>query len=1022
MSSSDDLLAKFRRSTGTPLLAPVPNAKAREALVPEYERVEPAARPLLEVAEELAVQEKGLEEIKRAYSSYACSASFSMFCREAWHTVEQSTTLQWSWQHEIICATLSAVFFDWLKQKRSPSALHYENAVKNVLFNVPPGTLKPVHVDGLVTTSRGLIRAGDVVVGDQVITHRGRLRTVTALSERKTLPTLTLETHRGRRVRTAYDHPVLTQRGWVEAGKVKLGDRLAEVHAEDSIGIPSSHAEARLIGYLIGDGCFQNGGASFTNQDPESVADFQVCASELGFDCSVRERSPSYTGSSTSVIGLKFRKPAVDAPCSRCALAPRKPPHYLCAKCCNERQRANHAGKPFDFVSKQGQHAVREWSTKHDLLDKNSFEKRVPKQIMQADEDTIAEYLAAYWACDGGIQDRRDAPRAARPGQKTCSVRIDATTVSEGLARDHLLLFQRLGLSFRLHRQVSKLSSAMVGRSKARVGDDYISWGLSASDQDTVAKFMEKIAPRIRHEKSRRAPGTVRTEFDATLHADEVVTIGHEEDVECVCFAVEEDHSFVYQGVAVHNSRIASVFFPAWVWIHDPSFRFIAISVNEQAAMRDARDMRVVLQSDWYQNAFTPQWKFKADQDAVSEFGNTKGGWRLSKASGSEIVGLRGDALIADDMNNPNDAFNDKAREDVNTLWTNNVQNRVNSLQHSLRIGIQQKTHHKDWSAFVLKRDGEWSPTNRLGWLQVVIPAEYDPQRAFRMPPELVAALGEVAALTVLADPRRIKGETIDPIRFPLSLLEDLRKQSEGTNYYQTQYLQRPSAEGGDMIRIEHFSYFSLDPGVRPEVDISDACDRPRPAGAHAGRAELVGAATHRPGEFAFDEVIITVDCAAKETQKGSQWGLVAMGRRGGRRYVLDNRTRRGNILAIFEVLKEMILLWGPSVILVEDKAAGPDLRIRLESEMNSGDLPPTAIESIKVATGKIQRLSTVLSLFRAGMVSFRDGATWLGTVAEELCSFPNFGTDDIVDSITQALIYWMSTEEDGGYSLVGCG
>jgi hypothetical protein len=101
------------------------------------------------------------------------------------------------------------------------------------------------------------------------------------------------------------------------------------------------------------------------------------------------------------------------------------------------------------------------------------------------------------------------------------------------------------------------------------------------------------------------------------------------------------------------KSRIIAVCFQPWCWLDEPGMKFICLSVNEDATLRDGRMSRDLIRSEWYQRTFHPRWKLRLDQDAISNYGNDHGGDRLSRAAGSEIVGLRGDCLLIDDPNNP---------------------------------------------------------------------------------------------------------------------------------------------------------------------------------------------------------------------------------------------------------------------------------------------------------------------------------------------------------------------------------
>lgn len=78
----------------------------------------------------------------------------------------------------------------------------------------------------LVATEFGDLPIEEVTVGTLVRTHVGRLRAVHRLSKRAHRGELVVITAGGDLLETTPEHPLLTQRGWVRAGAVKLGDQL----------------------------------------------------------------------------------------------------------------------------------------------------------------------------------------------------------------------------------------------------------------------------------------------------------------------------------------------------------------------------------------------------------------------------------------------------------------------------------------------------------------------------------------------------------------------------------------------------------------------------------------------------------------------------------------------------------------------------------------------------------------------------------------------------------------------------
>lgn len=476
------------------------------------------------------------------------------------------------------------------------------------------------------------------------------------------------------------------------------------------------------------------------------------------------------------------------------------------------------------------------------------------------------------------------------------------------------------------------------------------------------------------------------------------------------------------------KSRCLSVLFPAWAWLHCPGMKFLCLSVNDDAMLRDARLSRDVIRSPWYLKTFGVEWSIKSDQDAGSNYGITSGGERISMASKSEIVGLRADCLIIDDPNNPKKSENEKERAEVNSLWSTNQWNRVNDLAKSLRIGVQQRTHEEDWTGAVLEAQGEWSEDNRGGWLHIVLPAEYESSRKFVMPERMQRALRAMDLAPediVVEDPRTDEGESLDPIRLSRSVLADLRKHWRGTNNYAGQMQQRPASSEGNKISSKWWGWCKLAGGVREDLDAlgisgpTSAEGRPRPAGTHSGEAKVIHQRHYSPGEWDFDWITISIDCASKKTEKGSNYGILVVAGKGGQRFVLDDATQRGALHEIIEVLvgsdanperprdKGLVQRWRPTSILIEDKAAGDNVMDTLREQMAAGDVPMVVIETCDPGNAdKEMRLEAATPYIKNGQVFLLDGADWLEEFVEEFRLYPAGKRDDRVDALSQILNY----------------
>lgn len=84
----------------------------------------------------------------------------------------------------------------------------------------------------LVHTSRGVVPVEQVRVGDEVLTHEGRSRPVTASRRFDATPIVRISTDAGHELRTSGNHQYWTPRGWVRADELRTGDQVFASDAE----------------------------------------------------------------------------------------------------------------------------------------------------------------------------------------------------------------------------------------------------------------------------------------------------------------------------------------------------------------------------------------------------------------------------------------------------------------------------------------------------------------------------------------------------------------------------------------------------------------------------------------------------------------------------------------------------------------------------------------------------------------------------------------------------------------------
>lgn len=823
--------------------------------------------------------------------------SLHEFCRQAWHVVEPGVQFVDGRHIGLICEHLEAVSL---------------GQIKKLLINVPPGTMKPVDErEPVLVKGWGRIPLADVQVGDQILTHSGRYRRVLAVHEQGQLGVWKICTHAGRVVRAAPDHPFLTTRGWIQVKELNAGDVLAAVIPQEPAGTDvMSDQEARLLGYLVGDGCTLHQ-CEVTNGDEAILLDVEHCAASLGFF--TRRKSKPGCKASTIVIKAsadKWRGPWGCSP-------------------------------------------VTAWLKRHELKGKSSYTKRIPNEVLAAGDRAIAQFVGAYWSCDGMC-----SPRIPN------SIRVQAETVSAGLAVDvqHALL--RLGIEARVIRK------EMAFESK-RQGNRYVSWRIALSTQNQVALFAERV-PMAHPAKTAAMLGMTPTEFPRVLSEDKIVSVEPDGFAACRCLSVEEDSSFTASDLAVHNSLITSVFWPSWEWIRNPASRWFFASYGSELSTRDSLRCRNVIQSDWYQLCWGDRFSLVADQNQKTKFENDHRGWRMSTSVGGAGTGAHPDFLVADDPHSAQQAESDVERQEAINWWTGTISTRGKS-RGVRQVVIMQRLDENDLSGYLLEQGG---------WEHVCLPMRYEPGRMKH------TSIGG-------CDWRQADGELLWPELFPekpvLELERDLTsRRAPG------QLQQRPTAKGGDLFKREWFLYFTCK---------SLPAGKKAPPGSGSGRLACYFELLDRNGKkkrvFPWDCWWFQACDTATDEKESSAYTVVGT-------FAV---TPEGDLLA-FDVDRQRLEIPKQYGFLIRKRHEFDWVDFQAVEKASSGigliqlgKAKGTPFRVLTADKSKEQRAETASIMSEGGSIYFLRGALWLPDFEAELVTFLRGKHKDQADVLSYAAL-----------------
>lgn len=912
----------------------------------------------------------GIQRLKFLEQTERYEDSLIDFVEAAWPSIDAAPYKR-NWAVDAVAEHLQAVT---------------EGEIKRLLINIPFRSGKPVERSALVLTKRGLIPLGEVVKGDLVFTHRSRWRRVTAVHQQGLLPVVRLTSRSGRAVEAAHDHPFLTPEGWVDAGKLRVSDVLGLVpmHGlQEQCGSDTiTPEEARLLGYLVGDGhC--SGTPNITSADDDCAADIMHCARAVGFDPSEQKYRMASTGYMLRRIALR----AV---------------HHGSA-----RRKKGYLGP------------VRQWVSKHGLDHQSSYTKMVPQAVMRGSNEIVSNFLAAYWSCDGHVLVKESKGSAEHD-----SVILGCDTVNRSLAMQVQALLLRLGIHSRVRKKTLNLKTA-------KQGDTYTSYPLVISDQDNVGRFALQI--RMPHSKNGKllAARKRRFDFDRSLIGDvvdEIEALG--EPKECMCLTVEEDESFTANGFAVHNSKLASVCFPAWTWarrhitpVSGPQTQILCASYGDKLGLPLSNLTRRLILSPWYQQRWASRVKLTSDQNTKHQFDTTAGGSRITTSVTGGLLGIGGTIILVDDPHSTEDVESEAERETVLNFWREIASTRLNDPENSAIIVIMQRLHEEDVSGHIL------GGPNAGDWTHLMIPMSYDWPRHCAtgigwQDPRGLDDAGE-PLVTMGADgwePRdgeaareldERQGELMWPDRFGAGWLA--ATEAELGPYMSSGRLQQqPQPKHGGIFKRHWFQLWAPPSGKFPQfeyivasLDSAFTEDQENDPSALTVWGTFMHPELKRPCIMLIDAWRKFLEMHGEPTprlpqetpQVGDDQATVARKDIAWKRRVSDG-------WGLVEWVGYTCRLRHVDRLLIEGKASGITAAQEV-SRLYARE--PWSVELCPVKGDKVARALSVQPTFAQGLI-WAPAREWAETLIDEMCVFPKGRFDDGTDSATQAIKHLRTT------------
>lgn len=401
------------------------------------------------------------------------------------------------------------------------------------------------------------------------------------------------------------------------------------------------------------------------------------------------------------------------------------------------------------------------------------------------------------------------------------------------------------------------------------------------------------------------------------------------------------------------KSTLATKAFPAWFLGRNPNKKIITVSYGAELATEFGRDVRNLIDTEEFQDLFPI--RLRKDSKAANRWNTDNGGAYIATGIGGPVIGKGGDIIIVDDPHkNRKEADSRTFSDDVSNYYQSTLYSRQQPGGKTAIVVIMQRWNTYDLAGRLL--DLAKSDPKADQWEIVEMPAIHD---------------GEGNAV----DPDHPKAQALCPEMFDLGSLESIKVNS-GPRNWASQYQQKPSIDGGEIVKTEWFGYWSDDPS-------------------HEGCIRL-------PEHF--DEIIQSWDLSFKGAEESSMVVGQTWGFRGANIFLLDEVRK---IMSFVETLRNFTMFaskW-PNARrkLVEDKANGPALESVLKNKISGIVLEP-------VNGDKTARLWAVTPPMAAGNVFLpspsQSGYIWVQDWLQEVGNAPNGAYNDRPDAMSQAINY----------------
>lgn len=401
------------------------------------------------------------------------------------------------------------------------------------------------------------------------------------------------------------------------------------------------------------------------------------------------------------------------------------------------------------------------------------------------------------------------------------------------------------------------------------------------------------------------------------------------------------------------KSTIVTIMWPVWLWVQDATLRIITNSYSGGLSIEHATKSKDIIQSDKFRALF-PHIQIRKDKSGKQNYENTETGYRYATSTGATITGFHAHVIINDDPVNPKQAESEPLRVQANE-HTKTLSSRKVDKANTPVVTIMQRLHEEDVTGYMLKKKGE-------NIRHICLPAE-DCNDV--KPAEL-----RKNYIDGLLDPKRLNRIVLQEAMVDL-----------GSRGYAGQYMQTPSADGGNIIKENWFRRISY--------------------------ADFRALRFNEPIHFFLDTAY---DEKKKKTDNDPS-GIMAACRIRNSIYITHAKKVWKEFPDLLKFLPEYLYAndydENQSTLRVEPKANGKSVVQQLEE---STDLNVTYTPTPSDSKGV--RLHGISPKVECGRVYIVEG-DWNDEFVDEVCGFPTKAHDEYVDLLVYAVNYFSEDDSD---------